>query len=155
MIMGHGKCGGVCACLQGAELDENVSEFVKPWVGMLAAARDKVLNSGTINPQYALELEGIEVSIKNLMSFPFVKKRVESGELQIHGSWFAIEHGELHWRNATNGRFEVVPTEATPSSTPTKDMSRSNSISDLVGGLTKLGVGVGGAPTTICETCID
>lgn len=136
VVMGHGKCGGICACLQGSALDKSVSEFVGPWVSMLAEAREKVLRSGTINSQYALELEGIEVSLGNLMSFPFIRRKVESGDLSLHGSWFAIEHGELHWRNATNGRFETVPTEATPlpsrATTPTKDMSRSNSISNLV-----------------------
>ena len=66
---------------------------------MLNEARDRVRCSGSINPQYALELEGIEVSLANLMSFPFVARAVESGELAIHGAWFAIHHGELHWRN--------------------------------------------------------
>jgi len=33
------------------------------------------------------------------MTFPFVARAVESGELAIHGAWFAIHHGELHWRN--------------------------------------------------------
>ena len=141
VIMGHGKCGGICACLQGDDMDPNALEFVGPWVGMLKSAREKVLASGTINPQYALELEGIELSLTNLMTFPWVAKRVEEGTLQLHGSWFAIEHGELHWRNARNGRFEVVPTSPTvplpppvprAERVPSKDMSRSNSISDLV-----------------------
>lgn len=39
VVMGHGKCGGVCACLAGDSLDENVSEFVRPWVGMLNEAK--------------------------------------------------------------------------------------------------------------------
>ena len=32
----------------------------------------QVLASGSFNPQYALELEGIDVSLANLLSFPFV-----------------------------------------------------------------------------------
>ena len=67
-----------------------------------------MVDSGSVNPQFALELEGIESSIENLMSFPFVKRAVEAGELELHGAWFAIKHGELHWRNAKTGRFEVI-----------------------------------------------
>jgi hypothetical protein len=37
--------------------------------------------------RYALELEGIELSLRNLMSFPFVKRAVEEGRLQLHGAW--------------------------------------------------------------------
>ena len=107
VVMGHGGCGGVAASLAG---DDNplIGEFVTPWVSLLDEARDRVLKSGSINPQYSLELEGVETSLKNLMSFPFVQKAVEAGELELHGAWFAIKHGELHWRNAKTGRFEVV-----------------------------------------------
>ena len=68
------------------------------------------MESGSINPQFALELEGIEVSLQNLLTFPFVSGAVEAGKLSLHGAWFAIVHGELHWRNAKTGRFEVVST---------------------------------------------
>ena len=107
VVMGHGGCGGVQASLAG---DGNplIGEFVTPWVSLLDEARDRVLESGSINPQFSLELEGIETSLKNLLSFPFVLKAVEAGELELHGAWFAIKHGELHWRNAKTGRFEVV-----------------------------------------------
>ena len=107
VVMGHGGCGGVQASLAG---DGNplIGEFVTPWVSLLDEARDRVLESGSINPQFSLELEGIETSLKNLLSFPFVQKAVEAGDLELHGAWFAIKHGELHWRNAKTGRFEVV-----------------------------------------------
>jgi carbonic anhydrase len=107
VVMGHGGCGGVQASLAGGD-NPLIGEFVTPWVSLLDQARDRVLESGSINPQFSLELEGIETSLKNLMSFPFVEKAVSAGELELHGAWFAIKHGELHWRNAKTGRFEVV-----------------------------------------------
>jgi carbonic anhydrase len=107
VVMGHGGCGGIAASLGGGGNPE-IGEFVTPWVSLLESARERVAQSGSINPQFALELEGIEVSLTNLMSFPFVARRVEAGELSLHGAWFAIVHGELHWRNAKTGRFEVI-----------------------------------------------
>jgi carbonic anhydrase len=109
VVMGHGGCGGVTASLNG-QGNPAIGEFVTPWVRMLEGARERVIESGSINPQFALELEGIEVSLKNLLSFPFVSQAIEAGELSLHGAWFAIVHGELHWRNASTGRFEVVST---------------------------------------------
>ena len=85
-----------------------IGEFVTPWVRLLEAARARVVESGSVNPQFALELEGVETSLGNLMSFPFVKRAVEAGELELHGAWFAIKHGELHWRNPKTSRFEVI-----------------------------------------------
>ncbi len=109
VVMGHGGCGGVAASLS-SEGNPAIGEFVTPWVSLLETARERVVASGSINPQFALELEGIEVSIGNLLTFPFVLQAVEEGRLSLHGAWFAIVHGELHWRNAKTGRFEVVST---------------------------------------------
>ena len=110
VVMGHGGCGGVKASLDGLSTSNDSGfEFIGPWVGLLDSAREKVLHSGSVNPQYALELEGIETSIDNLQSFPFVKDAIDAGEIELHGAWFAIQHGELHWRNNNNTRFEVVP----------------------------------------------
>tara|TARA_R110000751_G_scaffold95172_6_gene185931 strand:- start:21389 stop:22015 length:627 start_codon:yes stop_codon:yes gene_type:complete len=109
VVMGHGGCGGISASL-GGEGNPAIGEFVTPWVSLLEEARERVVASGSINPQFALELEGIEASLKNLLTFPFVSQAVKAGELSLHGAWFAIVHGELHWRNASTGRFEVVST---------------------------------------------
>lgn len=107
VVLGHGGCGGVTASLTK---DENplIGKFVAPWVSLLDEARERVLASNSVNPQFALELEGIETSIQNLMTFPFVREKVEAGTLEIHGAWFAIKHGDLHWRNPCTQRFEIV-----------------------------------------------
>jgi carbonic anhydrase len=107
VVMGHGGCGGVSASLTQSQ-SPLIGEFVAPWVKLLDEARARVLDSGSLNPQFALELEGIETSLENLMSFPWVAGAVARGELELHGAWFAIRHGELHWRNAATRRFEIV-----------------------------------------------
>ncbi len=107
VVMGHGGCGGVTASLTKND-SPLIGEFVAPWVKLLDNARERVIERNPENPQFVLELEGIETSIENLMSFPFVREKVEAGTLQIHGAWFAIRHGELHWRNAETRQFEIV-----------------------------------------------
>jgi carbonic anhydrase len=107
VVMGHGGCGGVTASLSETK-SALIGEFVAPWVKLLDAARARVLESGSVNPQFALELEGIETSLENLMSFPWVAEAVAASELELHGAWFAIKHGELHWRNPKTKHFEIV-----------------------------------------------
>ena len=107
VVMGHGGCGGVTASLTESK-SALIGEFVAPWVKLLDAARARVMDSGSLNPQFALELEGIETSLENLMSFPWVAEAVDAGKLELHGAWFAIKHGELHWRNPASRRFEIV-----------------------------------------------
>lgn len=107
VVMGHGGCGGVTASLTKND-SPLIGEFVAPWVKLLDDARQRVMDSGSLNPQFALELEGIETSLGNLLSFPWVAEAVARGELELHGAWFAIKHGELHWRNPKTRRFEIV-----------------------------------------------
>ncbi len=107
VVMGHGGCGGVAASLATVE-NQSVGEFVAPWVKLLDSARDEVL-AGTCNDtQTALEHAGIGVSLKNLMTFPFVRDAVQSGHLELHGAWFAIASGELMWRHQISGSFDKV-----------------------------------------------
>ena len=107
LVMGHGGCGGVNASLSAAR-DKPVGQFIAPWVRLLDEARDDILAKKANNPQRALEFAGIDTSLKNLMTFPFVEERVNAGELDLHGAWFAIAEGELHWRDSDNGEFSVV-----------------------------------------------
>ena len=107
VVMGHGGCGGVQACLSAAE-DKPVGQFIAPWVQLLDETRDAVLSQGSEDPQTDLEHAGVGTSIDNLMSFPFVRKAVAEGRLELPAAWFAIALGELHWRDNQTGAFNKV-----------------------------------------------
>ena len=47
----------------------------------------------------------VELSLKNLMSFPFVQKAVEAGELELHGAYFGVANGRLSVRDPKTGEF--------------------------------------------------
>jgi len=99
VVLGHGACGGVNAALTRSLADTQLGEggFVADWIGLLDDARDKVAaEHGTgAEGQRALEQECVRVSLANLMTFPFVKERVEAGTLSLHGAVFAIADGKL------------------------------------------------------------
>ncbi len=107
VVMGHGGCGGVAASLSAAD-NKPVGEFIAPWVELLNTARSEVLAQDPQDPQTALEFAGVGQSLANLMSFPFVQAAIEAGQLSLHGSWFAIGSGELHWRDPETGAFSLV-----------------------------------------------
>ncbi|HEU0067096.1 MAG TPA: carbonic anhydrase [Sphingomonas sp.] len=99
LVLGHGACGGVAAALSRSLEDAPRGEggFVADWIALLDEARDKVLaehGSGE-DGQRALEQECVRVSMRNLMTFPWIAQRVEAGALTIHGAVFAIADGKL------------------------------------------------------------
>ena len=113
VVMGHGNCGGIAASLATAE-NKSVGRFIAPWVDLLSNSRDSILGDDTlVDPaarQTALEHEGICLSLENLMSFPFVAEAVAAKRLALHGVWFAIGSGILHWYNGETCRFETIET---------------------------------------------
>ena len=109
VVLGHGACGGINAALTRSLADSAPGEggFVAQWISMLDEARERVVREhGTgADGQRVLEQEGVRVSMQNLMTFPFVRERVEAGTLTVHGAVFAIADGKLRVLEAT-GRFE-------------------------------------------------
>jgi carbonic anhydrase len=112
VVMGHGACGGVAAALSGEGKRE--AEFIDDWIALLDEARDQVLAHPGDDPQRALELESVKVSLRNLRTFPFVAEREVDGSLKIHGCYFAIAEGTLYELDEASGHFQAVPELTTP-----------------------------------------
>lgn len=97
IILGHRQCGGIRALLKGPTGQSE--SFVTQWMSIAQEARKFVIENypnADENTQcrYA-EMESIKVSIKNLHTFPFVKKAIEERNLNIIGIYFDLEEGEL------------------------------------------------------------
>ena len=111
LVLGHGMCGGVSAALAAAE-DRTIGQFIGPWVSQLSDIRDTLLEQTTdVAPeghQRALEHLSIKYSLDNLRGFPFVQDAVNHKTLSLHGAWFSIAEGELHWLDQDTGSFEAV-----------------------------------------------
>jgi carbonic anhydrase len=107
LVLGHGQCGGVAAALTKRFAGANHGEghFIAHWIDLLDDARDRVLEEHGDHATDILEHEGIKVSLKNLMTFPWVRSRVEAGTLKLHGALFAIDDGVLHVLDEKTGAF--------------------------------------------------
>ena len=115
VVLGHAFCGGIKAfASEGAPL--TASDFIGRWMRQIAPAAeaigprafDKGDGEGEEDYLRKLEFASVELSLKNLMSFPFVKAAVEAGELDLHGAYFGVASGRLLVRDKTTGQFEAV-----------------------------------------------
>ena len=113
VVMGHGFCGGCAAALTG-QFDEAAhghGHFIAHWIEMLADAREKIRAAHPVLDRQAfleMELEGVRLSLRNLMGFPWIAERVESGRLKLHGTFFAVADGVLHVLDEATGTFAPV-----------------------------------------------
>jgi carbonic anhydrase len=94
IVMGHSSCGGVKALLDGAPA--SAPEFIGPWMAIAESARVRSMTcSSREECQTCAEHEVVNVSLKNLMTFPWIAERVAAGKLALYGVWFDVSRGEL------------------------------------------------------------
>lgn len=110
IVLGHGFCGGCAAALTGQfdDADHGEGHFIAQWIELLAEARETVRarHAEIDRDAFAdMEHESVQVSLRNLRSFPWVREREESGALALHGAFFSIADGALHLLDERTGRF--------------------------------------------------
>ena len=109
VVLGHAFCGGIRAFVsEDAPLSS--SDFIGRWMSQIAPAAEEVTEPKGETDTYLRQLEfaSVELSLRNLMTFPFVKGAVEKGELSLHGAFFGVASGKLLVRSPKTGVFEPV-----------------------------------------------
>jgi carbonic anhydrase len=109
IILGHSSCGGIRALMDGEGVTVSNYEFIGSWVSIAAAAREKVLRELAGEPDAVQAMAcgqgAIALSLGNLMTFPWIRERVEAGSLALHGWYFDIGAGDLLGHSAETGTF--------------------------------------------------
>ena len=110
VVLGHAFCGGIRA-FAGEQEPLSPGDFIGHWMSQIAPA------AARLGPRRAqdgedylrkLEFASVELSLQNLMTFPYVRELVERGKLRLHGAYFGIAAGRLLVRDPDTGRFEPV-----------------------------------------------
>jgi carbonic anhydrase len=99
IVLGHGHCGGIKALLAGDEGVNPKSDFIRPWLSCAGEVRDQLVSemkdASDSEQARQLEIETVRMSVRNLMTFPWIDERVTSGEMSLHGWHFDIAKGDL------------------------------------------------------------
>lgn len=111
IILGHSCCGGIRSLMEGIPSDKS-NEYISKWVSIAERARQQVLeNLPSASPERqakACEHASILVSLENLLTFPWLKQRVDEEKLELHGWYFDIESGDLFSYRPATGTFQLL-----------------------------------------------
>src|SRR6201991_431266 len=97
VVLGHAQCGGIRAFIDKAA-PLSPGDFIGKWMAMFIKPGEVVEQRDHESmQQFVTRIEKAAVfrSLENLMTFPFVRSHVESGELQLHGAYFGVAEGTL------------------------------------------------------------
>ena len=111
IVLGHARCGGIRALLEQQGQDGE-NHFITDWMSIARDAREIALNkpgAGDMDERARLcELESIKISLSNLASFPWIKKRLEAGTLRLHGWYYDMKSGELLFLDQEENRYRPL-----------------------------------------------
>jgi carbonic anhydrase len=106
VVLGHALCGGIRA-FADEQKPLSPGDFIGRWMSQIAPAAASLGPHSRDDTYFRrLEFASIELSLKNLMTFPCVRVLVERGKLALHGAYFGIATGRLLVRDPSTGRFE-------------------------------------------------
>lgn len=102
VVMGHALCGGIRALLRG--VPPEAQDFVAGWMTIAQDARAVALRCDSPEEQQeACEHEAVRISLRNLMTFPWVAEAVREGRLRLSGAHFGVATGRLVLVDADGG----------------------------------------------------
>jgi len=111
VVLGHQHCGGIQNLMKtGSEAEPN--SFIDDWMKLVDSARVSVLqdyaDASYDEQRCACEQRAILVSLENLLTFPWIARRVADGTLTLHGWYLDIQHNQLLGYSAETDEFEPV-----------------------------------------------
>lgn len=108
VVLGHTQCGGIKALMDTPE-SHSSDTFIGKWMQQLEGVRHEILEDKKIQSTEAryncCERKGIQYSLQNLMTFPWVKERVNNGSLKLHGWRYDLSSSELCAMDDKSGQF--------------------------------------------------
>ena len=113
VVLGHAQCGGIRAFAEHAA-PLSPGDFIGHWMALIAPAAEALGPRGDAPfADYLTRLEQASVvkTLDNLMTFPWVKSRVEGGQLALHGAYFGVATGQLSALDRASGAFVPVARE--------------------------------------------
>lgn len=111
VVLGHARCGGIRAY---AEQGEPLSpgDFIGGWMELIAPTARAAGNPDCFpsHTEYLAHLEQASIlqTLQNLLSFPWIRTRVERCDLALHGAYFDVAIGKLSILEKESGRFTPV-----------------------------------------------
>jgi carbonic anhydrase len=108
IILGHSHCGGIKGLMDSPPTSTPTS-FIATWMRQLESVRNEILadeNYSSQTQRYdACGQQGISQSLKNLMSFPWIRSNVHKEKLRLHGWFYDLNSAELFARQDNTGKF--------------------------------------------------
>ncbi|TYG80257.1 hypothetical protein ES288_D02G202400v1 [Gossypium darwinii] len=113
VVIGHSCCGGIKGLMSIPDDGTTASDFIEQWVSICTPAKTKVKseqNELSFSEQCTnCEKEAVNVSLGNLLTYPFVREAVVKKAVALKGAHYDFVNGKFDLWNLD---FKISPTLA-------------------------------------------
>lgn len=110
VVCGHSECGAIHAILDGRE--KILGTHLRSWLeyGEEAASRvEKIkFTDDDLAPHNRVSQANVLLQMEHLQTYPLVQQKIASKELKIHGWWFDIGSGNVHFFDKNTKQFLLI-----------------------------------------------
>ena len=107
IIIGHSDCGGIHALMERTP-EKPAGEFLDAWLDLAEPAKQAAMVLSNASPHTrhrACEEASLVLGLENLLTFPWIRERVDAGKLALHAWYFHIAAGRLFGYDRAKGGF--------------------------------------------------
>ncbi|XP_043704953.1 carbonic anhydrase 2-like [Telopea speciosissima] len=99
VVIGHSCCGGIKGLMSLPDDGSTSTDFIDEWVKICLPAKEKVkLENGSLSLSQQCsecEKEAVNVSLNNLVTYPFVKEGLMKKTLALKGGYYDFVNGSF------------------------------------------------------------
>jgi carbonic anhydrase len=110
IVCGHSECGAMQALIAGREKLEMIN--LQSWLRhgddslkTLAALKEE---NTELAPHNKLSQINVLKQLEHLKTYPIVQKKLQTGELSLHGWWFELKHADVYAYEEELDKFVLI-----------------------------------------------
>jgi len=110
IVLGHSQCGGIKS-LMDTPPNSSSQSFIDKWMRQLQGVRENIVNVkyDTVQQGYrACEEHAISQSLTNLMTYDWLRARVQAGKLRLHGWYYDLDCADLFAIQDSTNTFQKI-----------------------------------------------
>ena len=110
IVCGHSECAAMHALAYG--VDTLTCPHLESWLTYGKEALNKVKKGFTIDSSLTEHNQISQVNVlqqmEHIMSYPFIRDRLEKKQVRVHGWWFDIAHADVYCYEKELNKFVVI-----------------------------------------------
>ena len=110
VVCGHSECGAMQAIAQGIDKVSccHLQSWLKYGQESLSKNRKDLILNPSLTRHNQISQVNVLLQMDHIMSYPFIRERVEKKQLQIHGWWFDIAHADVYCYEQNLNQFVLI-----------------------------------------------